>query len=193
MSCEHYLQDMLKDANEKYFGIHFNSLLRALIGYKYGGWVMEPTVLIKETFVPDTEMMFYYDDVAKTAIPTMHFGYFMQNSSFLANYMYKFPEFYNKDCYNCLDTTLVKYIYSNYENDMEIGSTQFYLPQLETEKIYKLYKSSKFDNEVYNHFSKSPFKFWSLRYTEGLHKDFCDSKNLLYSIIAEKISGKKIC
>jgi hypothetical protein len=89
---------------------------------------MEPGVLVKETFIPETEMLFYYDDVSKTSVPTMHFGYFKKNSTFCSNYINMFPKFYNKDCYNCLDTTLVKYVYSNFKSDIEVGSTQFYLP-----------------------------------------------------------------
>lgn len=91
MACSNYIDYILQDVKEKYFSIHYSALLRALIGYHYGGWIMEPSVLIKETFKPKGEMFFYYDDMAKTAVPTMHFAYFQKNSSFCGQYIRDFP------------------------------------------------------------------------------------------------------
>ncbi|CAL6081654.1 Conserved_hypothetical protein [Hexamita inflata] len=193
LPCANITQKMLVDSDGKYFGLHINALMRLAVGYKYGGWIMDPQTLIKETFVPERELLFLYDDSRPSVVPTTNYAFFKKESKFLFEMMKYFGKFYNKDCYSCLDTSLPKYVYSLHDFEIDVGSSEFYLPQLWTPKIYQLYKKGKFDNEVYNHFVTAKFKFWSLRFSEGLYTDFCDTKNLLYSVIAENITGKKIC
>lgn len=104
-----------------------------------------------------------------------------------------FPKYFNKDCYNCLDTTLTKDIYEKNDYHVRLASSATALPQLASQKIYKLYEAGKFDNDVYNHFLTDKYKFWSLRFTKTVMENYCDQSNLLYSVIADALTGKKIC
>ena len=148
---------------------------------------------MREPFVPDEEMMVLADDSASAVIPTTHYAYFNKGSQFLKDIIDTFPKYFNKDCYNCLDTTLTKYVYEKSDHHVRLASSATALPQLASQKIYKLYETGKFDNDVYNHFLTDKYKFWSLRFTKTVMENYCDQSNLLYSVIADALTGKKVC
>lgn len=100
---------------------------------------MEPATLIKDTFVPERDTIFLYDDVSEAVAPTIHYSYFNKANKYLYKLLELYEKFYNKDCYNCLDTGLIKYVYMAGDYNVDIGMADFYLPQLGSPEIFKIY------------------------------------------------------
>ena len=115
--------------------------MRAIVGYKFGGWVLESFTLVRQPFIPDGELIVLADDSASATIPTTHYAYFNKGSEFLKDVIRMFPKYFNKDCYSCLDTTLTKIVYEAKDYNVKLASSATALPQLASQKIYKLYET----------------------------------------------------
>ena len=89
---------------------------------------MEPATLVKTPFIPDRETVFLFDDHSNATVPTTHTAYFKKDSPFLTAMLNAFPQYYNKDCYSCSDTTLTKALIANRQFELDIGSADFCLP-----------------------------------------------------------------
>ena len=58
-----------------------------------------------------------------------------------------------------------------------------------------MFRSGKYNKEVYDYFVTSKHPFWSLRYVPEklLSANLCNINNTLYAMIAEEAIGYRVC